>query len=149
MTLRIGICVCRIVLGAVFIAASYNKILDPEAFAVAIFRYQILPGVLINLAALALPWIELFAGVALIASPTFRDAASLIILVLLVVFTLAIGANILRGIDVACGCFTTDPAAAHTGWQKVAMNLGLVAMSVVVYISACREAPRRDEVPSG
>ena len=55
MTLRIGICVCRIVLGAVFIAASYNKILDPEAFAVAIFRYQILPGVLINLAALALP----------------------------------------------------------------------------------------------
>lgn len=56
----------RIFLGAVFIYASIDKIIHPEAFAKAIFNYQILPEALINLTAILLPWLELVMGVLLV-----------------------------------------------------------------------------------
>jgi uncharacterized membrane protein YphA (DoxX/SURF4 family) len=57
----------RVVLGAVFIFASVDKILHPDAFAVIIKNYQILPVKLISLAAVVLPWLELILGISLIA----------------------------------------------------------------------------------
>ena len=47
----------RVILGAVFIYASIDKIRNPEAFAKAVYNYQILPDSLINLTAIALPWL--------------------------------------------------------------------------------------------
>ena len=47
--------VCRIVLAAVFLAACMPKILAPDQFALAIFRYQMVPHDAINLLALFLP----------------------------------------------------------------------------------------------
>ena len=63
MTLYHG---ARIVLGIVFIYASYDKILHPAAFAKVIYNYQILPDELINLSAIFLPWLELVIGSLLI-----------------------------------------------------------------------------------
>ncbi|MFP4194277.1 MAG: MauE/DoxX family redox-associated membrane protein, partial [Desulfobacterales bacterium] len=46
----------RIFMGAVFLYASYDKILNPQAFAEAVYNYQILPDFAVNATALVLPW---------------------------------------------------------------------------------------------
>ena len=52
----------RVLLGLVFIYASYDKILDPGKFARDIANYHIIPFGLENSIAIILTWIELFIG---------------------------------------------------------------------------------------
>ena len=49
----------RIILGIVFIYASYSKILDPKAFSDNIHNFHVTPIGVENLAALIIPWMEL------------------------------------------------------------------------------------------
>jgi len=116
----------RWILAGVFAAAAFAKIISPHDFAVAVFRYQILPHALVNLAALFLPWLELLCAIALVAAPRFRDAALALLLGLLIVFTAAIAFNLYRGIDIACGCFTVKPGARHMGWWNLGRNALLI-----------------------
>jgi uncharacterized membrane protein YphA (DoxX/SURF4 family) len=134
---------CRLIVAAVFIAASIPKILEPHAFAIAVFRYQMLPFSLINLMAIFLPWMELVAGIALLV-PRFRGGAAAILLGLLVVFTVAIAVSQARGINIACGCFSVDPDAKHIGWWNLARNLGLIAMTVAGYWLSVTRYPEPD-----
>lgn len=105
--------IVRWVLGGIFALASVDKILHPQAFAELIYHYQILPGALINLTALTLPWLELLLGVLLISGWWLRPAVILTNL-LLVAFFGALLYNLARGLDIHCGCFSTstqgDPA---------------------------------------
>ena len=48
----------RLFLGILFIYASVDKILHPAAFAKIVYNFHILPGFLINLFAIILPWVE-------------------------------------------------------------------------------------------
>lgn len=57
----------RLLLGAVFLLASFDKILHPQAFAQTVYNYQILTDGFVNLAAIMLPWLELLLGVCLSA----------------------------------------------------------------------------------
>lgn len=116
----------RIALGAIFIAASWHKLRDPAAFALDIFHYQLAPGWMINAAAILLPWVELFAGIALIVAPRIRVGAAILILGMLVVFTSAIAINLYRGIDVTCGCFTSGGKGQRIGTMKVFENLAMM-----------------------
>lgn len=118
--------VARWALAAVFAAAAVPKILSPHDFAVVVFRYQMLPYSLVNLAALFLPWLELLSAVALVAAPRWRDAALAVLGGLLLVFTAAIAFNLYRGIDIACGCFTVKPGARHMGWWNLGRNALLI-----------------------
>ena len=56
----------RVILGLVFIYASYDKILDPGKFARDIANYHIIPFGLENSIAIILPWIELLIGLGII-----------------------------------------------------------------------------------
>jgi uncharacterized membrane protein YphA (DoxX/SURF4 family) len=132
---------CRLVVAAVFIAASIPKILEPHAFAVAVFRYQMLPFSLINLMAIFLPWIELVAGIALLA-PRWTPPAAAIILGMLIVFTVAIAVSQARGINIACGCFSVDPDAKHIGWWNLVRNSGLILMTWAAWRGALRPPAR-------
>ena len=129
---------CRILIGAVFIYAGAIKIIDPAGFAESIFRYQLVPGSLINIMAVVLPWLEVLIGIAVILPLRLSDAAALYILLLLIVFTVAISFNVWRGIDIACGCFTTSAKASKAGWSKVAENLGMIAVATVALASTLR-----------
>jgi len=102
----------RLFLGAIFVYASYDKILHPVAFAGIVHNYQILPGLLVNLAALFLPWIELLLGLSLIAG-VWLPGALLISNLLLLVFFSTLVFNAARGLDIDCGCFSTsiDPSS--------------------------------------
>ena len=99
--------VIRLILGAVFVYASVDKIIHPAAFAEVINKYQILPGELINLTAIVLPWLELLLGLGLIAG-LWLPGASFLITVLMAIFCGALLFNIVRGLDINCGCFRTD-----------------------------------------
>ncbi|MEN8222682.1 MAG: MauE/DoxX family redox-associated membrane protein [Acidobacteriota bacterium] len=100
------ILICRIILGTVFIYASIDKILNPEAFAAILSNYKLLPDFFIYAPALILPWLELVAGSFLIAG-IFIRGSSFILNGLLVVFITAITINIARGLSFDCGCFST------------------------------------------
>jgi len=96
--------IIKLVLGITFIYASYHKIADPAEFARILYGYAIFPGFSINFLAIALPFIELVAGVSLILG-LFSRSALLIINALLLGFIFVIGFNLLRGHQFDCGCF--------------------------------------------
>ncbi len=100
-------------LGATFVYASYSKILAPAVFAKIIYGYDLFPAMLINLFAITLPFIELFAGLALIIGFYPRSAA-LIINALLLAFIISLSINIIRGHEFDCGCFAINAASQST-----------------------------------
>jgi uncharacterized membrane protein YphA (DoxX/SURF4 family) len=100
-------------LGATFIYASYSKILAPAVFAKIIYGYDLFPGLLINLIAILLPFVELIAGLALIVGFYPRSAA-LIINVMLLAFILSLSINIIRGHEFDCGCFAINASNQST-----------------------------------
>ena len=127
---------CRIAIGVIFAAAGLAKIGDMEAFAQSIHNFRVVPVVFENVLAMTLPWIEVIIALALILGIRAR-AGAYSATALLVVFTLAIVAAVLRDLDIACGCFGTDDAA-RTGWIKVLENVGMIVVGAV----ACLQ-PRR------
>jgi uncharacterized membrane protein YphA (DoxX/SURF4 family) len=103
--------VARAILGGIFIYASLDKLRHPDLFAEAVYNYQLLPDVAINLLAIWLPWLELLSGVLLILGLWVRGSI-LVLSGLLLVFLGALGINLARGLDIHCGCFSAQ--SSHT-----------------------------------
>ena len=99
--------VIRIILAIVFIYASIDKIVHPQSFAQAVFNHQILPEILINIIAIVLPWMELILGLCLLFN-VWMNGVSVLTAVLMFIFMSAITFNLLRGLDVGCGCFSSS-----------------------------------------
>ncbi len=96
--------VARVVLGCIFIYASLYKISHPDLFARAVYNFQLLPGVAVNLVAIWMPWLELFGGCLLVFGLWVRGSV-LLLNGLLVLFLGALGISLARGLDIHCGCF--------------------------------------------
>jgi uncharacterized membrane protein YphA (DoxX/SURF4 family) len=122
---------CRLVLGGIFIYASLDKIAHPQEFARIIANYGILPAALVNLPALVLPWLELLAGLCLVAG-VWRRSAALWLSLLLLVFIAGLGVNAVRGIDVSCGCFSTSAADTENAWVLIVRDLLLLIPGVII-----------------
>jgi len=123
----------RLIVGITFVYASLDKIAHPDEFARIVYNYKILPGFLINIFAITLPWIELSCGLFLILG-LFIEASSLLIFFLLIIFTIALSVNFLRGIDIVCGCFTTDPNAKKEGAELLIRDIILLLMSLQILL---------------
>ena len=106
---RVIILAARLILGGVFVFASIDKILHPAAFAEAVYNYQILPDNLINLTAIVLPWLELVLGSLLIIG-VWLPGSVLVSNLLLLTFIGVLIYNTSRGLDIHCGCFSTEPS---------------------------------------
>ncbi len=113
----------QIALGAIFVAAALPKIADPPSFAHMIYNYRILPGSLINISALVMPWVELVVGLALILGVWVRPARWIVAL-LLVTFMIAIAINLGRGNAIDCGCF--DTSAANKTYEERIRDMWIV-----------------------
>ncbi len=121
-------------LGLVFLVACVHKILHPASFALDVATYDVLPLVLVNFMAIALPWVELAAGVMLIVGFKAR-AGSLLVAGMMVVFIVALLMAMAKGLDMSCGCFASqgmeeDPIS---GWT-VLRDLGWLAGSMYVFV---------------
>ena len=122
----------RVILGVIFIYASLDKIAHPEQFARIIYNYKILPPFLINVFAITLPWVELIAGLFLILG-IFTESAAFLICLLLMVFVVAISINLFRGIDLNCGCFSTDPAGKKEGANLLIKDFLFLFLGIMVF----------------
>jgi putative oxidoreductase len=124
----------QLALGAIFIVAALPKITDPPSFAHMIYNYRILPGGLINISALVMPWIELLAGLALVLGICIRPARW-IITAMLVTFIVAISINLLRSNAIDCGCFDVSAAGKtheeqiRDMWLVIVRDLGMLLMA--------------------
>lgn len=123
----------QIFLGFIFVAAALPKIADPPSFAHMIYNYRLVPGGLLNLSALVMPWLELIAGLALIAGVWMRPARW-IITGMLIVFIVAISINLARNNAIDCGCFNVADAGKtheemiHDMWLVILRDLGMLLM---------------------
>ena len=124
LAFRIAALAARLVPGIVFIVAAAPKIADPPAFAHMIANYRLLPAALVHPAALVLPWVELWSGIALVTG-FFAKTAGKLVAALLVVFLAAIGINLARGRAVQCGCFDVH-AAEKTREENLAQMRGVL-----------------------
>jgi len=118
--------------GVIFLAAALPKIADLEAFSGSIHNFHmepVVPMVLTNVLAVMIPWIELVAGLALIANVKPR-AGAVVYTALMVLFTVAVVAALARGLSFDCGCFGKSDAA-NLGMKKLLENLGMVALGVI------------------
>lgn len=120
----------RVVLGAVFVYASFPKILDPAGFAQDIANYQLLPQVWGNWAALFLPWLELVCGLTLMTGWKVR-AGALLISILLLIFIGALSISLYRGLDIHCGCFSVEGTPTNLYVDLLRDGI-MLAMSAVV-----------------
>jgi uncharacterized membrane protein YphA (DoxX/SURF4 family) len=97
----------RFILGVILIWASVYKIEDPVAFAKIVHNYHVFPVFLENLIALIVPWLELILGVCLLFG-VFLDGVSYLSIAIFILFIVILSQAYLRGIDLHCGCFSSD-----------------------------------------
>lgn len=96
-------------LAAILVWAGLSKLVDPSSFYGAMLEYQLpLPRFLLKVAALTLPWLELFCGL-LIVTNIARQAVLAWVTALFAVFLVMVGQAFLRGLDISCGCFDLSP----------------------------------------
>jgi len=124
----------RLTAGAVLIYASYDKLLAAQAFADAVDDYRILPLALVNLTAVALPWVELVTGLCLIAG-LGTPGAGLVTAALAAVYCGALTSALLRGLEIGCGCFAAGEGALLT-WSDLWLRLALLAAGLQVLATA-------------
>jgi len=129
--------ILRIILGAVLIYASIEKIINPDQFAYAISNYKLLPTELIHFVALILPWLEVVVGLSLIAG-IFEWVALTIYNVMMIIFMIAIIISLIRGFNISCGCFTLDPNAERMTWQTLLRDVFLLAPGLGAYLLLLR-----------
>jgi uncharacterized membrane protein YphA (DoxX/SURF4 family) len=123
--------ILAVVLGGIFLYAASGKILDPRPLVTIIWNYRILPAGPINLMAIYMPWMELLVGLALLTGFKRRAAAAWAT-ALLCSFTVALLINAVRGIDVACGCFSTSAEDVQSAWLLVVRDLPMLLAALVM-----------------
>ena len=149
--------IARIVFGLLFIYAAVTKLPDPAVFAQIVHNYQILPGNLVNLAALVLPYVEIICGLALIFGVLARGAVTILV-GLMITFFAAMAYNLYRGLDTACGCFSLNTEETNMVRDlvrdSVFLVLGLIAAWGVFrkprsdrrrWVPGFPHAPKREE----
>ena len=124
----------RISLATTFIWACLHKIASPSEFALQVATYQILPLYLINLQAVALPWVELTAGILLIAGFWTRPAA-LVTIGMNIMFIVAIALALKADLHLQCGCFASPGAGEEMTVGLIvrdALFIGVAAILMIV-----------------
>ncbi len=122
----VTILVARLAVGVVFVYASYDKILEPEKFANNIKNYDMLPYAVLAPFAIVLPWVEFFAGLFLILG--FRTRASALIAGgMLGMFIVALSRAVARGLDIECGCFSSE-GGSKAGLERIVEDIGLLIL---------------------
>ena len=120
----------RLFLGFIFIFAAITKVSDTDGFSQSIYNYKLMPDFLINFLAIAFPWIELIAGILLVFGISIKENSA-ILSGLLVVFIIAIGISMARGLNIDCGCFGTV-GGTKIGIQKILENIGLLVIGLIL-----------------
>jgi uncharacterized membrane protein YphA (DoxX/SURF4 family) len=126
------IVLARVVLGAIFVYASFDKMANPDAFLKIIHNYRILPVQLENPLAIFLPWMELLTGLLLIVGK-WEKASLLLYNLLMVIFVIALSLALIRGLDISCGCFSVHSSSTSEVWLRIVLDIVTLFVSVNLY----------------
>ncbi len=96
--------ILRIFCGLLFVYSGFFKVLDLENFGRITAMYDILPLVFIPYTAIIVPVLELTLGLLFLSGYKIRSA-SLITMLLMLLFMVFISINIAWGKNFDCGCF--------------------------------------------
>jgi hypothetical protein len=118
---------CSILVAVVFVYSSIQHFRSPYRFLVATTRYSIVDGWVAVLASAALPPVQSVVGVTLLTF-TYPRSASLIAVLLMLLFTGLHVFAIISGLQISCGCFGSSDEVIS--WSSVARN-------AVLLFSAC------------
>jgi hypothetical protein len=134
-------------LSVIFFVSSLGKLLHPKAFLRAVAGYQMLPAPVEGLVAASLPGVEMSVAILLflglfVPAKRLRRVEPYVIAAawtaagMLVVFIIVISVNLLRGIEMDCGCFDLIGnyipflASDRTTWGTVARDVVMLAMTL-------------------
>lgn len=120
----------RLLLALVFASAVVHKLVEPRSFCEAVADYQLLPGILVTPFAAGFIVVECVTVIALMFPATTLHG-SLFACGLLLVYTIAISCNLLRGrTSINCGCMGPAHVQELNGWLLL-RNLPLLAIALV------------------
>ena len=123
--------IIRLCLAFLFIYAGFSKLIDPKAFAKIISAYDLVPELLLPVAAIGLPFLETLAGIALAFDMKGSLAA---ISGLLVFFVLILWYGVIRGLSVDCGCFGLEEIASQNSLRHAFYrDIGLIGIAAYLY----------------
>jgi len=128
--------VLRIALGSLFIYAGASKLPDLEQLFWDVHHFGLTPWDVSIVLAMFLPWLEIFAGLAVLVGRWLRNGGLLMVGALSLVFLAAIASAWWRGLDITCGCFGKEENA--TNYPKhLALNAGmLLASSALAWVQS-------------
>jgi uncharacterized membrane protein YphA (DoxX/SURF4 family) len=97
--------IVRWILGAIFLLAGALKIAHPGDFYSDLLAYEVdLPDEIFRCIAIAVPWLEVVCGGALLAD-FWPETVRFLVVAMSLVFVVMLGQAVLRGLDLNCGCF--------------------------------------------
>ncbi len=118
------------IFGGVFVYAGILKVADPMSFLDDVRSFDLLDDPFAAWLAMGLPWLEIFAGLA-VMSGFLRSGGLLILNASLLIFLVAISISWWRGIDIRCGCFGHSDAT--TSYRDLILrDLLLLAVGIVL-----------------
>jgi putative oxidoreductase len=121
----------RSTLAFTFIAACIHKIADPSDFALQVATYQILPLSLVNFQAVALPFVELTAGILLIVGFWTRPAA-LITVGMNIMFIAAVAMALKADLQLQCGCFASSGAGEEMSLELIFRDAAFMIIAALL-----------------
>ncbi len=128
--------ILRLIVGGFFVFASFDKLMNQEAFSRAIYNYKFLPDLFINIFAIIIPYIELIAGLLLIAG-IFKRGSSFLISFMLVIFIIALSQAYAKGLDINCGCFSLETVGQKSDiLLRIGEDILLLIASIIIYIKS-------------
>jgi uncharacterized membrane protein YphA (DoxX/SURF4 family) len=107
--------ILRIIIGGVFVYSGAVKIMDVKGFARMVSQYDLVPDTLLAPVAYGLPVLELLAGIGLIFEIPWALTA---ISGMLVIFIGVLWYGVLQGLDIDCGCFSTEELKGQDSLRK-------------------------------
>ncbi|MGH9891727.1 MAG: MauE/DoxX family redox-associated membrane protein [bacterium] len=133
MAIELGAAVSRVAVGVMLIVAGLAKAANREHFSEVLRRFPIARLVLRSQAssrvfASTLSVVEMVSGL-LFALGLGLLPIGVLILVLLSAFSLGLTTALMKGEDVACGCFG-DTSGKQVRWLAVARNMALILLTL-------------------
>lgn len=125
-------------LGGLFVYAGALKLGDPLAFAIQIEKHGVLPAAWLDPAARLIPLSEIAAGLLTLFN---RRGGAETLALLLAVFLAVLSWSWWRGLDVPCGCFSSDDEQHRYGIQLAILRDLVMLAGAALLICTRRSRP--------
>ncbi len=143
MVAKVALLLIRLLVGGVFIYAGVLKAWETQDFASDIRHYAIIPwSDLVLLLAVYVPWVEIFAGLAVVCRRLYLGGLIAIVGMMLI-FTGALTSAWARGLDISCGCFGREKEAIRTHFPALlGRDLGILIGALILLGAEARRVDK-------